>query len=814
MYRMAQESDSGDTIKEENDSASIADPSTAEAHSHSKPPGAKRLLLTLSVLVGLLLGVPVWWVATSIHRAPLAYADIELLDQQLKGSPLTLPQHYHIVVACANSHEQDEKDCHGFRDQWKLEVEKAIDSRVGGREERLNARISVSVACDTAREGRGSSECTHGESCRADLTGEEQAQVGEGDARPGREDAAAAAVEEEQQLQQQQHWTDGLVDAGFSDILRTRGDREVDRWLQSRSSYGSPAHAGFAGTCSSAGAQARETCWEGEGMAAAGRGGSTGGRYTIIIGSTVNRGSGGGGREGGEGTGVSDAQDERQGEEEEEAKDEPVAVIGQFRHAWIRAESLATAYLQTSVAPLVAEVVVAHFHRGGGGGGSLGTRSAEEEEEGMPLGADGAAILSFSLLNAQPQEDWLFDWKFAALEARFLRLLVAALAPVARLSVESQVLYYTPMGAKASWHAASQSFQVAPADWPYVVNSKEWHLDTSTAATGRSKVLHFAVYLPGRAECPLLLRLPGGQASPTNAFTSPFWGGVLLFNPPACSPHAKNASRSSRSNPSNNLKQEGQRESRSKEKESETSGPPGGGTGKAKGVVNGGARTGAAEEGGPAYKGKGKAVGGASDRKAGSTVLGVEDLGPLMGVVVAQLRVLLGLPEAPVPSDRWGNRRWTLRHVAASEVGVAQWEVDVLVRRRAADDASSAASTLSALSKLVQSLPNMVIRDEIGAQVKSALLSTAAALQAAQQGDYVQCAREGHRARAFAEEAFFDPSVMALLYFPAEHHLAVYTPLFVPVILHTVVAFTKEFLRYIWKYREYQRNGKSHLVAG
>jgi hypothetical protein len=53
------------------------------------------------------------------------------------------------------------------------------------------------------------------------------------------------------------------------------------------------------------------------------------------------------------------------------------------------------------------------------------------------------------------------------------------------------------------------------------VNANEWHLDSSSAAAGRSKLLHFAIYVPAAKECPLHLQLSTGRISQTNGFTSP-----------------------------------------------------------------------------------------------------------------------------------------------------------------------------------------------------------------------------------------------------------------------------------------------------
>lgn len=48
------------------------------------------------------------------------------------------------------------------------------------------------------------------------------------------------------------------------------------------------------------------------------------------------------------------------------------------------------------------------------------------------------------------------------------------------------------------------------------------------------------------------------------------------------------------------------------------------------------------------------------------------------------------------------------------------------------------------------------------------------------------------RALTLASRAFFNPGMLALLYFPAEHKYAVYTPLFVPVAVPLLVTLLKE----------------------
>lgn len=47
-----------------------------------------------------------------------------------------------------------------------------------------------------------------------------------------------------------------------------------------------------------------------------------------------------------------------------------------------------------------------------------------------------------------------------------------------------------------------------------------------------------------------------------------------------------------------------------------------------------------------------------------------------------------------------------------------------------------------------------------------------------------------------SDSAFFDPTMLALLYFPDEHKYAIYMPLFVPILLPILSAIFKEFKRY------------------
>ncbi|KAL5982784.1 hypothetical protein ACLOJK_016860 [Asimina triloba] len=333
-------------------------------------------------------------------------------------------------------------------------------------------------------------------------------------------------------------------------------------------------------------------------------------------------------------------------------EEETTSVVGKYRHGWIIGR-----YSEPDDAvSLVGKIFVEVFMNGGMGEGLMGKGG-----EFMPVGADGSIVLSFSLLNADPG-DWIYDWDFQKIEEILLAPVVEALSPIANVTVESQV------------------------------NSNEWHLDTSLAAGGQSKVLQFVVYIPSAKECPLLLRLSDGTISATNGFISPMWGGVIVWNPPACS-------------------------------------------------------------------------GGHGTYPLRHTLL-PQELQMVFQVLMGQLRLLLGLRSDNIYADQG-----VTFHFLASARGFAD-----------------------CLS--VQSLPRMIVMDEIGKQVKLSLQAATLAQRNASGGIYDASAVSSRQARALAEDAFFHPSIMSLSYSSIEHYFAIYMPFFAPVTLHVLLAVIKELKRF------------------
>ncbi|CAA3027305.1 GPI transamidase component PIG-S isoform X1 [Olea europaea subsp. europaea] len=393
-------------------------------------------------------------------------------------------------------------------------------------------------------------------------------------------------------------------------------------------------------------------------------------------------------------------------------QEEVRAVVGKYRHAWIMGR-----IFEEEAIEKIAEIFVNVFMNGGKEEGLI-------HGEFMPLGADGRIVLSFNLLNADPH-NWIYDWDFQEIDENLLSPVIDALKPLADVSVESQVLYHTPKSSFSFWDDRLDSYIFSTKDLPFFVNSNEWHLDTSVAAGGLSKILQFVVYVPSAKECPLQLQLPNGEISTTNGFISPMWGGIVVWNPSACLTDSK---------------------------------------------IKHPLR----------YK------------------ISSEDSRKLFEVFMGQLRQLFGLKSDGLFVGASGTSI-----LLASERGFSEWELDVLSRQHSCFNLLQCGTTLGSLSRLVQSLPRMIIMDDIGKQVKYSLEAARLTLSNALLGIYDASAESSRQARLLAEDAFYHPSMMSVSYYSFEHCFAVYSPFFLPVSLHVLLAVLREWKRYKQESKKY-----------
>eukprot|EP01134_Creolimax_fragrantissima_P004640 CFRG4640T1 len=125
--------------------------------------------------------------------------------------------------------------------------------------------------------------------------------------------------------------------------------------------------------------------------------------------------------------------------------------------------------------------------------------------------------------------------------------------------------------------------------------------------------------------------------------------------------------------------------------------------------------------------------------------------------------------------------------------GLRTWEVDALQRRRIVQYVDSAFSSMSSLSRLVDGIGSMVIGDHLVAAVVESLSQIRVVYSALGNGSYGLALKAAESAYESAEVAFFDPSILELLYFPDENKFAIYLPLFMPLGVSLLVSIKKLF---------------------
>ncbi|KAF9444833.1 hypothetical protein P691DRAFT_763033 [Macrolepiota fuliginosa MF-IS2] len=162
-----------------------------------------------------------------------------------------------------------------------------------------------------------------------------------------------------------------------------------------------------------------------------------------------------------------------------------------------------------------------------------------------------------------------------------------------------------------------------------------------------------------------------------------------------------------------------------------------------------------------------------------------------------QLLTLLGVPFLP-------NGVQTHQSDISS---LSDWQIDALMRRRALENAKGAHETLTSIVKLVDQIENMPVKEDVKGDVQGALDALEKVSpslhslpfrlltndpQTFAASSLQDTFRYSAEATTLASRAFFNPGMLALLYFPAEHKYAVYTPLFASAVIPLFVAALKE----------------------
>ncbi|KAB5593867.1 GPI transamidase component PIG-S [Ceratobasidium theobromae] len=171
-------------------------------------------------------------------------------------------------------------------------------------------------------------------------------------------------------------------------------------------------------------------------------------------------------------------------------------------------------------------------------------------------------------------------------------------------------------------------------------------------------------------------------------------------------------------------------------------------------------------------------------QEATNAILTTDDLRTLFHLFRKQLEGLLGIPALPPPVavslDRMNS---------SSRQILSGWQLDTLLRRRALENVRGSVQALNSIVGLVGQIENMPVGPNVRNDVFSALDELA---QTYNTFHPIETLTHSARSLHLASRAFFNPNMVGLLYFPAEHKYAVYTPLFAPIAVPLVVSVIRE----------------------
>ncbi|KAM8945140.1 GPI transamidase component PIG-S isoform 2-T2 [Lycaon pictus] len=340
-------------------------------------------------------------------------------------------------------------------------------------------------------------------------------------------------------------------------------------------------------------------------------------------------------------------------------------------------------------------------------------RALEHEEAALSLGSMQGYEITFSLLNPDPKSHDV-HWDIEGAVQRYVQPFLSALSAVGNFSVDSQILYYAVLGVNPRFDPASSSYYLAAPSLPHVINPVESRLGSSAASL--YPVLNFLLYVPELAHSPLYIQDKDGAPVATNAFHSPRWGGIMIYN---VDPTVYNAS---------------------------------------------------------------------------ELPVRVEvEMVRVMEVFLAQLRLLFGIAQPQMPPK-------CLFSGPKSE-GLTTWELDQLLWARSVENLATATTTLTSLAQLLGKISNIVIKDDVASEVYSAVAAVQKAAEELASGHLASAFIASQEAVTSSERAFFDPSLLHLLYFPDDQKFAIYIPLFLPMAVPILLSLVKIFLetRKSWK---------------
>ena len=151
-----------------------------------------------------------------------------------------------------------------------------------------------------------------------------------------------------------------------------------------------------------------------------------------------------------------------------------------------------------------------------------------------------------------------------------------------------------------------------------------------------------------------------------------------------------------------------------------------------------------------------------------------------MKLILSHFRELVGLKRIPTGGVFFAS---------LDKAAVASWEVDYLFLKGTIDNLRKSASNLVSLASLLGKIANIVIRNDIRLLLEQAVQNITKSKLLLSYGQLRDSFLASKSAVVSSERAFYDHSLLALLYFPDDQKYAIYLPLFFPIFIPLLMTF-------------------------
>jgi len=111
------------------------------------------------------------------------------------------------------------------------------------------------------------------------------------------------------------------------------------------------------------------------------------------------------------------------------------------------------------------------------------------------------------------------------------------------------------------------------------------------------------------------------------------------------------------------------------------------------------------------------------------------------------------------------------------------FDIKNLKMGRILENLKTSSNSMVSLSSLLQRVHNMVINEDVANRISNAVQLGNEAFEHLERGEFDSALKLSRQSIQDSESAFFDPSLLELLYFPQDQKFAIYVPLFLPVAL-------------------------------